>query len=221
MAGIDSWIFDLDNTLYPASSDLFSQIDRKMKTFIAHAFDLEPSDAFKLQKQYYHEFGTTLRGLMINHDIDPDIFLSYVHDIDHSVLRPDPTLDKALKELPGRKFVYTNGSAHHATAVLDQLGIARHFAGIFDIRAGDYVPKPDPESYTDFIAHHSVTPQRAVMFEDSHKNLKPAADLGMATVFVRHTNNEPAATEDLSHCHFVITDLTDWLSYAAPSVMRG
>ena len=220
LAGTDSWIFDLDNTLYPANSDLFSQIDSKMKVFISRAFDLQPVDAVKLQKQYYHEFGTTLRGLMINHDIDPDIFLSYVHDIDHSVLRPDPTLDTTLKNLPGRKYVYTNGSARHAAAVLHQLGITHHFTGIFDIRAGDYIPKPDPGSYTDFITRHSIAPKRAVMFEDSHKNLKPAANLGMITVFVRHANNEPVANEDLSHCHFVTDNLTEWLHSATTYVTR-
>lgn len=215
IAETEFWVFDLDNTLYPASSNLFDQIDRRMKAFIARAFDLQVDDAFKLQKQYYHEYGTTLRGLMINHGIDPDIFLSYVHDIDHSVLQPDSALDSALENLPGRKLIYTNGSARHAAAVVEQLGISRHFKEIFDIRAGDYVPKPNPGSYADFIARHSVAPGRAVMFEDSHNNLKPAAELGMATVFVRHDNNVPPANEDLSHCHYFTKDLSAWLRSAA------
>jgi len=212
------WVFDLDNTLYSASSNLFLQIDKKMKAFIARAFDLQPDDAFKLQKKYYHEYGTTMRGLMVNHGIDPEIFMNYVHDIDHSVLQPDSDLDNALGNLPGQKFIYTNGSARHASAVMEQLGVSRHFRGVFDIRAGDYVPKPNPASYADFIARHSVTPQHAVMFEDSHKNLKPAAGLGMTTVFVRHATNAPAEHEDLSHCHYLTENLTAWLREAAGTI---
>jgi putative hydrolase of the HAD superfamily len=221
IADTNAWVFDLDNTLYSASSNLFLQIDKKMKAFIARAFDLQPDDAFKLQKKYYHEYGTTMRGLMINHGIDPEIFMNYVHDIDHSVLQPDPDLDNALGNLPGRKFIYTNGSARHASAVMEQLGISRHFMGIFDIRAGDYVPKPDPRSYTDFIARHSVAPQHAVMFEDSHKNLKPASDLGMTTVFVRNTSNAPAEDEDLSHCHYSTENLAAWLRNATDNIERN
>ncbi len=208
------WVFDLDNTLYPASSNLFLQIDKRMKAFIARAFDLELDEAFKLQKKYYHEYGTTMRGLMVNHGIDPEIFMNYVHDIDHSVLQPDARLDAALEKLPGRKFVYTNGSARHASAVMEQIGISRHFTGVFDIRAGDYVPKPDPNSYAGFIARHAVTPQHAIMFEDSHKNLKPAAELGMTTVFVRHANNAPPEGEDTSHCHYFTDSLVAWLDEA-------
>lgn len=214
------WVFDLDNTLYPANSNLFDQIDKRMKAFIARAFDLPPEDAFNLQKEYYHEYGTTMRGLMVNHGIDPEIFMNFVHDIDHSILQPDSELENALSKLPGRKLVYTNGSARHAAAVLDQLGISQHFTGIFDIRAGDYIPKPDPNSYADFVARHGVAPQHATMFEDSHKNLKPAADLGMATVFVRHTNNAPSPDEDLSHCHYSTENLAAWLRSAINQTTR-
>ncbi len=215
------WVFDLDNTLYPASSNLFAQIDAKMKAFIARAFDMQLEDAFKLQKKYYHDYGTTLRGLMVHDGIDPELFLSYVHDIDHSVLQPDAALDSALEKLPGRKFVYTNGSARHATAVTEQLGISHHFSGVFDIRASDYIPKPDPASYAGFIARHGVTPKRAIMFEDSHKNLKPAADLGMATVFVRHPNNAPAENEDMDHCHYLTENLVSWLQSATAHIARS
>ncbi len=221
IAGTEFWVFDLDNTLYPASSNLFSQIDARMKAFIARAFDMPLEEAFKLQKKYYHHYGTTLRGLMVHDGIDPEIFLSYVHDIDHSVLQPDAALDNALEQLPGRKFVYTNGSARHATAVTDRLGISHHFAGIFDIRASDYIPKPDPASYTDFIARHGIAPKRAVMFEDSHKNLRPAADLGMGTVFVQHPNNVPAASEDMGHCHYLTENIASWLKNATEHIARG
>jgi len=220
LSSVDTWVFDLDNTLYPASSNLFSQIDVRMKAFISRALDLDPNEAFRLQKKYYHEFGTTLRGLMLNHAIDPDVFLSFVHDIDHSVLDPDPALDDALTSLPGKKIVYTNGSTKHASAVLDQLGVTQHFSAVFDIRAGDYVPKPDPNSYADFLTRHGVNPKSAIMFEDSHKNLKPAHDLGMITVFVRHAGNAPAEGEDLGHCHFTTDNLKGWLCEATAVITK-
>jgi len=211
MSRFDTWIFDLDNTLYPASSNLFSQIDRRMKTFISEVLDLDLDASFKLQKKYYREYGTTLRGLMLNHDVDPDAFLDFVHDIDHTVLSPDPILGSALDVLPGRRLVYTNGSASHAKSVLEALEIIDRFEEIFDIRAGNYVPKPSPSSYQQFLQRYSFDPNRAVMFEDSAKNLEPAADMGMVTVLVTDKsilNPGP----NLKHCHFITEDLKSWLA---------
>lgn len=211
-AGIDVWVFDLDNTLYPASTNLFAQIDVRMKTYIAKLLNMSVDDAFKLQKQYFHKYGTSLRGLTLHHGIDPDAFLDYVHDIDHSVLNADPRLDAVLAALPGRKLIYTNGSAYHAESTVKRLGVAHHFSDIFDIRAGDYIPKPDPAGYAALIAKHAVTPTKAVMFEDSHKNLGPAAALGMKTVWVRHEGMPASEGEDLTHCHYVTDDLLTWLT---------
>lgn len=211
-AGTETWVFDLDNTLYPASTNLFAQIDVRMKAFIAGALGLSPEDAFKLQKQYYRMYGTSLRGLILHHDVDPDAFLDYVHDIDHSVLNADPRLEALLAALPGRKLIYTNGSAYHAESVMKRLGVAHHFEDIFDIRAGLLIPKPDPAGYAAMIAKHAVTPAKAVMFEDSHKNLGPAAALGMKTVWVRHAGEMPTDGDDLSHCHYQTDDLLGWLS---------
>lgn len=208
---IDTWVFDLDNTLYPASANLFPQIDVRMKTFISNLLGLDLDASFKLQKTYYREYGTTLRGLMLNHDVDPDAFLDFVHDIDHTVLKPDPNLGRALDTLPGRRLVYTNGSASHAASVLDALGIADRFEAVFDIRAGNYVPKPDPDSYRQFLESHAFDPDSAIMFEDSIKNLKPAADMGMVTVLVTHESIEDADV-DLTHCNFVTEDLKGWLA---------
>jgi putative hydrolase of the HAD superfamily len=206
------WIFDLDNTLYPASLHLFPQIDKRMKAFIAEALNMSLDDAFKLQKEYYWKHGTTLRGLMLNHNIPPDEFLAYVHDIDHSVLSADEKLNAALKSLPGRKFIYTNGSERHAVNVLDRLGITAHFDGIFDIHASNYIPKPEPEPYDVMIVRHGITARSATMFEDIHRNLKPAAALGMTTVWVRHPESPAQEGEDLSHCHHVTDDLISWLT---------
>jgi putative hydrolase of the HAD superfamily len=213
---IEAWIFDLDNTLYPASAHLFPQIDRRMKAFIADSLKLSLDDAFALQKRYYWTYGTTLRGLMLNHNVEPDHFLEYVHDIDHSVLTTDSRLSAALAGLPGRKFIYTNGSERHAVNVMDRLGITNHFDGIFDIRAGNYIPKPEPAPYAELVARHAISPANAVMFEDIHRNLKPAADLGMTTVWVQHPENPAKADEDLSHCRFVTDDLIGWLQNNMP-----
>lgn len=215
LAHINAWVFDLDNTLYPASTNLFAQIDVRMKDFISRTLGLTPDEAFKLQKHYFHLYGTSLRGLVLHHNVDPDAFLDYVHDIDHSVLNADPRLDAALSALPGRKLIYTNGSAYHAESVMTRLGVARHFADIFDIRASDYIPKPDPAAYAAMIAKHAVTPTTAIMFEDSHKNLVPAAALGMKTVWVRHEGMPTPEAEDLSHCHYMTDDLLGWLQAVA------
>ena len=211
---VDAWVFDLDNTLYPVGSNLFDQIDARIKTFVAEALSMSEDEAFALQKRYYRAHGTTLRGLMIHHDIAPEAYLDFVHDIDHSVLSPDPRLAAALARLPGRRFIYTNGSTRHAAGVIARLGVADLFEGIFDIRAGGYVPKPDPEPYGTMMSRHGIAPARAAMFEDSFDNLKPAADLGMVTVWVRHPEHVPAATDDLSHCRFVTDDLVGWLEGA-------
>ncbi len=213
LSHIDTWVFDLDNTLYPVSANLFPQIDLRMKTFIAELLGVELDEAFKIQKAYYHEHGTTLRGLMINHTVDPDAFLEYVHDIDHTVLTPNPALRHVIESLPGRKLIHTNGSKDHADGVLDALGLEDCFEAIFDIRAGDYIPKPDPSSYERFVANHAFEPRSAIMFEDSVKNLKPAAELGMVTVLVQHESNAAAVDPDV-HCHHVIEDLTSWLKQA-------
>ena len=216
MDHIEDWIFDLDNTLYPATANLFPQIDKRMKAFIGQLLKLSPDDAFKLQKDYYWKYGTTLRGLMLNHDMAPDEFIEYVHDIDHSILSHNADLDAALAALPGRKFIYTNGSERHAINVMDRLGVARHFDGIFDIRASDYIPKPEPAPYATLIARHAITPARAIMFEDIHRNLKPAADLGMTTVWVKSDEHTPKPDEDLSHCGHITDNLVSWLREMTP-----
>ena len=138
---IETWVFDLDNTLYPATCRLFDQVDQKMGTFICDFLKLDLADARELQKRYLKEFGTTLRGLMVNHECPPERFLEAVHAIDYTAVRSDPRLDRALEQLPGRKLIFTNGSVPHAERVLDRLGVGRHFAGVFDIVAAGYWPK--------------------------------------------------------------------------------
>ncbi|KAA5604774.1 pyrimidine 5'-nucleotidase [Roseospira marina] len=211
---VDHWVFDLDNTLYPASTDIFAQMDRRMKRFIADFLDLPEDQAFVVQKQYFHKYGTSMRGLMLEHGMDPHAFMDYVHDLDHSVIPPAPRLDAALSALEGRKIVFTNGSLTHAMQVLDRLGITRHFEAVFDIEAGLFVPKPNPETYDAMLTRCNLDPRGAAMVEDSLKNLVPAHALGMTTIFVRDpTHWGFDATADVSHCHHITDDLTAWLEH--------
>ncbi|MBK1664521.1 pyrimidine 5'-nucleotidase [Rhodospirillum rubrum] len=221
--GFETWLFDLDNTLYPASADLFAQIDLRMKAYIGRLLGLPPEEAFRLQKHYYHTYGTSLRGLMDEHAIDPADFLAFVHDIDHTVLAADPVLGALLARLPGRKIVFTNGSTRHALAVLDRLGITDHFEVIHDIAASGFIPKPQPACYDDLVARYGLDPATTIMVEDSHKNLQPAAALGMTTLLVRNTLHWAAVEEGgrpMAYCHHVTDDLriwlADWLAHQTP-----
>src|SRR5271168_1379197 len=156
---IDTWIFDLDNTLYPAASDLFPQISARMQRFIANRFDLDPQAAWALQKRLFRSHGTTLRGLMLEHGVDPHEFMNFVHDIDLSGLIPATALAAALAALPGRKLVYTNGSRRHAERILAHLGLAEHVAAVFDIADAGFIPKPDPSGYRVLIERFGIEPR--------------------------------------------------------------
>lgn len=183
-AHVSEWVFDLDNTLYPHHVDLFAQIDRNMTAYVADMLDLGLEDARKLQKQYYHEHGTTLRGLMHHHGIDPAGFLEAAHKIDYSPVPADEGLSAAIKALPGRKFIFTNGTVKHAEAAARALGILDHFEDIFDIVAADYVPKPAGATYDKFASLHRVETRKAAMFEDLPRNLIVPKMLGMKTVLI-------------------------------------
>ncbi len=209
---IDTWIFDLDNTLYPASSDLFAQVHQRMGEFIADYLKVDLAEAQRLQKLYFREHGTTLRGLMTVHDMDPAAFLDHVHEIDLTGLAPAAALDRALDGLSGRKLVFTNGSIRHAERVLARLGLARHFEGIVDIAACRYVPKPDPAGYDLICRRFGIDPRRAAMVEDIARNLQPAAALGMLTVWVSGGPDwaHEGSTEDWVHHR--TDDLARWLT---------
>lgn len=212
---VETWLFDLDNTLYPAACNLFSQVDRRMGEFICDLLDLPPPDARALQKRYFREHGTTLRGLMTVHGIDPAAFLDYVHDIDVTVVPVQPALDRALGRLEGRKVIFTNGSVAHAERVTARLGIAHHFEAVWDIVASDFVPKPDPGPYRRLVERHGLAPAATAMVEDMAKNLKPAHDLGMTTVWVRTDSDWALPADDDRHVHHVVDDLPEWLEAVA------
>lgn len=212
---VETWIFDLDNTLYPAHCNLFSQIDERMGSFIARELDVDRVEARRIQKKYYVDHGTTLAGLMAEHGMDPKPFLDYVHDIDLDAIDPSLVLDAALARLPGRRFIFTNGSHRHAENVAGKLGVLDRFDGIIDIAACNYVPKPHADAFEHFLGHSQADAARAAMFEDIARNLEVPHRLGMRTVWV-HTD-EGWATEkahhgkDGEHVHHTTDDLVGFL----------
>lgn len=213
---VRNWIFDLDNTLYPSSCDLFGQIDEKMAVYTRTLLGITLEDARRLQKAYYYEHGTTLNGLMKVHGVDAEDYLAFVHDIDLSVLTPDPALHDALAKLPGRKFIFTNGCINHAGRVLDRLGIAAHFDDVWDIRTIGFRPKPDAAAYRTVLAQAGSDGHDAAMFEDITRNLVEAKALGMTTVWLRNGSEwsrqgpaHPVAQEH--HIDYETEDLATFL----------
>jgi|AntAceMinimDraft_5_1070358.scaffolds.fasta_scaffold00456_21 putative hydrolase of the HAD superfamily len=225
---VRNWVFDLDNTLYPAECDLFAEIDTRMTDFVSRLLNLPRTDARIVQKKYYAEHGTTLSGLMEVHKIDPSGFLSYVHEIDLTPLPDLPLLRTALESLPGRKFVYTNGSRRHAERVTEKMGLAHVFNASFGIEDAAYAPKPRPASYTAFSALHDVDPNESIFFEDLARNLAPAKQAGFTTVLVHSEKDwshepieaRPASLADvlgddgLGHIDYVTGDLAAFLEAA-------
>jgi len=213
---ITTWVFDLDNTLYHPRANLFGQIDQRMTAFIMRLLSLDFAAARALQKRYFLEYGTTLRGLMHHHGVEPRAFLDFVHDIDLTVIAADAALDAALAALPGRKLIFTNGDAPYAERVLTRLGIARHFTAIHDIIATGFVPKPQEAAYDQLLADHGVDPRRAVFVEDMARNLAPAKARGMATVWVNNGSEKGGFDASAEFIDLEIGDVTAWLSGVVP-----
>ncbi|PWR18718.1 pyrimidine 5'-nucleotidase [Zavarzinia compransoris] len=210
LARTETWVFDLDNTLYPASCRLFDQIEAKMRSYIRRHLGLDDEAARALKTRLFHAHGTTMKGLMVDHGVDPHDFLAFVHDIDLAPLDGAPALDGVLAALPGRKVIFTNGSAAHAGNVLARLGIAGHFDGVFDIVAAGFTPKPEIGPYRTMLADLGIDPARATMVEDMARNLRPAADLGMATVWIPNGTDWGAEGQG-DHIHHVADDLAAFL----------
>jgi putative hydrolase of the HAD superfamily len=183
---VDVWIFDLDNTLYPAESRIFAQVEARMTRFVQELLKLEEQEARRIQKAYYREHGTTLNGLMRVHGVDPDAYLAFVHDIDISALGADTALARAIQRLPGRRFVFTNGCRDHAGRILERLALDGFFEELWDIRTIAFRPKPDPDSYRAVLARAGANPARTAMFDDIARNLAPAHQLGCTTVWLRN-----------------------------------
>ncbi|WP_225007214.1 pyrimidine 5'-nucleotidase [Novosphingobium percolationis] len=210
-ARVDTWIFDLDYTLYPVAARVFEQIDQRMGLFIEELLGCDHAEARRIQKMYFHDHGTTLAGLMHYHAIDPHEFLGFVHDIDMAALDEAPRLEEKLLALPGRRLIFTNGDAPYAGKVLDKLGIAHCFDGMWDIHAMEYRPKPEPSAYAGMIAALGVEPERAVFVEDSARNLSPAKALGMQTVWLDLGTDWGDRAKDDAAIDLVIDDIGQWL----------
>jgi putative hydrolase of the HAD superfamily len=230
MAHVADWVFDLDNTLYPAECDLFAEIDTRMTDFVARLTGLERLEARKLQKHYYATYGTTLSGLMTEHGLNPAEFLHYVHEIDLSPLPDLPALRAAIEALPGRKFIYTNGPRRHAERVTEKMGLAHLFNDSFGIEESAFIPKPHLSAYEGFCKLHKVEPQGAAFFEDLARNLLPAKSLGFTTVLVHSEKDwshepieaRPAGAGDVfggdgaDHIDYITGDLAGFLDSARP-----
>ena len=219
-SNVETWVFDLDNTLYPHHLNLWVQVDPRIRDYIANFLALTHDEAFRLQKDYYRRYGTSMRGLITEHGMDPDEFLAFVHQIDHSPLTPNPALGDALEALPGRKLILTNGTREHANAVMKRLEIDRHFEDVFDIVAAELEPKPLAQTYDRFLARHGVDPARAAMFEDLARNLEVPHRLGMTTVLVVPEKTREVFREDwelegrdAKHVDHLTDDLAGFLAH--------
>lgn len=227
-AQVATWVFDLDNTLYPHHLNLWQQVDVRIRDYIANFLEVTHEEAYRLQKDYYRRYGTTLRGMMVEHGMKPDDFLDFVHQIDHTPIEPNPALGRALARLAGRKLILTNGTRLHAEAVMKRLKVQQHFEDVFDIVAGELEPKPLPQTYDRFLARHGVDPSTAAIFEDLARNLEVPHRLGMTTVLVvpEHTREVfredwELEGQDAPHIDHVTDDLVGFLESisagAAPS----
>lgn len=211
LAHIRAWIFDLDNTLYPASADLFGLMDKRMTAYVGRTLGIDdPAEAYRIQKSFFQQHGTTLAGLMTEHAVDPHHYLADVHDIDLDVLAEDARLARLIARLPGRKLIFTNGDEPYARRVLARLGLSETFEAIHDIHASAYRPKPQAESYATMIAGLGVDPAESVFVEDMARNLAPAKALGMTTVWIDN-GSEQGHDADRGYVDHHITDLADWL----------
>ncbi len=181
---IDTWIFDLDNTLYSADSGIFQQVGELMSKFVSNHLNIDIKEAKKIRSKYYRQHGTTLRGMMDNHGVDPEIFLKEVHKLDYSIVTPNHKLNEELAKLKGRKIIYTNANQQHVNDILVQLKLTDMFDEIFDIKMADYIPKPEIKSYKDIINKFDINPTNAIMFDDIAKNLVPAKNLGFTSVWI-------------------------------------
>jgi putative hydrolase of the HAD superfamily len=219
---IDTWVFDLDNTLYPHHVNLWQQVDTRIGEFVSAWLKISADEARRIQKDYYRRYGTTMRGMMTEHGVHADDYLAYVHQIDHSPLQPNPAMGAAIAKLPGRKLILTNGSTDHADKVLERLGIGAHFEAVFDIIAAGLEPKPAPQTYQKFLRDHGVDPTRSAMFEDLARNLVVPHQLGMTTVLVVPDGTREVVREDwelegrgAAHVDHVTDDLTGFLEKIA------
>ena len=200
LKSIKYWIFDLDNTLYSGKTRVFEQVEKKMSQYISEKLNITVEEARKIQKNYFHEYNTTLNGMIKNHKIDANEFLEFVHDIDIDFLKKDEKLAEEMKKLEGKKIIFTNGSKKHAINVTRRIGIEQYFDGIFDIVDSDFIPKPSIEPYKKLVEKHKIDPKLSVLVEDIARNLKPAYEMGMKTVWIE---NDESWAKEFSESNFI------------------
>lgn len=217
---VETWIFDLDNTLYQATEALMQDQDRKLRAFVSAFLDVDHEEARRIQKAYFREYGLTLRGLMVNHGLDPERYIAAMGPTEVDEIAPAPHLARAIARLPGRKLIYTNAWSGHALAVLERLGIADQFAAIHDIRAAHYVPKPDVAAYRALCQRHCVDATTALMIDDVVHNLGPAAEIGMTTVWLKTGAEWARGAGPGAFVHHVVENLADWLEGVADALAR-
>jgi len=205
------WIFDLDNTLYSGKTRVFEQIDKRMSKYISRKLNVSTVEAKEIQKKYFHKYNTTLNGMIKNHKIDVNEFLEFVHDIDINFLKKDSMLSEELRKLSGKKIIFTNGSRKHALNVIRKIGIDQYFDDIFDIVDSNFVPKPIMAPYKKLVEKHKIDPKLCVFIEDIARNLKPAYEMGMKTVWIE--NDEPWAKKfsDSDFINFKTNNLSAFL----------
>ena len=210
-AHIRDWVFDLDNCLYPASTGLFALIDERMTAYIQRLLGCDAVEAKRVQKAHFHAHGTTLAGLMRDHEVDPHDFLADVHDIPLDRVTADERLGALLPRLPGRRFVFTNGDAPYARRVLEAIGVQRHFDDLHDIHASELRPKPDPHGYELLCERFGIVPKHALLADDMVKNLAPAKALGMTTVWIDNGSEQAGRDYDEAVVDVRVSDVGDWL----------
>ena len=210
----NTWVFDLDNTLYSAETGIFDQVDILLGKFISKNLNLEIFEAKKIQKQFFKEFGTTLKGLMDEYNVDPEHFLDEVHNLDYSIINPDPLLKDMLLKLDGRKIIYTNANRNHANEIIKRLNIENIFDNIFDIKDANYIPKPDIKPYQKLVNLYEINPQKTIMFDDIARNLVPASKLGFTTVWINvgKENYSDNIKESKEYLNYETTNLPLWLN---------
>jgi len=210
-AHIDTWIFDLDLTLYGPEANIMAQVRDRIALFVEKHFNIGSDEAHKIRHTYWKKYGTTLGGLMAEHKVDPNGYLDFVHDVDMDLLRPDADLRRQITSLPGRKIIFTNADAPYAERVLAARGLDNLFEDIFDIHRMQHLPKPAAASYDSLCAQLDINPARALFVEDSAHNLAPAKALGMTKIWVNH-GTEAVSSDTEQYIDQEIADLNDWLS---------
>jgi len=203
---VRTWVFDLDNTLYPPEMRLFDQIEQRMTQYVMRQLGVDQPQANHLRKTYWARYGTTLAGLMREHQIDPEPYLHEVHDIDFSVLAPDPDLAKHIAALPGRRIIYTNGSAPYAQNVLAARGLAGLFDAVYGVEHASFRPKPEREAFEQVFTRDGIDTRTAAMCEDEPRNLAAPHAMGMRTVLVA------PAPLPAPHIHHHTNDLAGFLA---------